>query len=273
MTLTKNKPSKKILNYFIDFVLIAAFFVGVYFVSNYFYQRYVTHQEEVATTQLAKKVVKVNKKRSAAKTNKMPSEGNINIDWNKLKSINPKIKAWIYIPGTNINYAVLQGSDNSFYLHHNEYDQPSISGQIFFDYRNAPDFSDKNTFIYGHYMYDGTRFADLTKYFDSTFYNAHRHVYVYTQTKKYMGTVFAVQSNSGLSKAHTLSFKNNNDMTDYIEYLKSRSVVKNTIPTKDISKILTLWTCTEKPSTGDAGQTIDINKARTFVSVSLKEVN
>ncbi len=68
--------------------------------------------------------------------------------------MNPRIKAWVYVPGTKINYAILQSKDNKFYLHHDEHNKSSISGQIFMDYRNHANFSSKNTFIYGHNMYD-----------------------------------------------------------------------------------------------------------------------
>ena len=39
------------------------------------------------------------------------------IDWEKLKKINPDIVGWIKVPGTRIDYPVLQGSRWNEYLH------------------------------------------------------------------------------------------------------------------------------------------------------------
>lgn len=253
----------------ISIVLLLVFLVGVYFVGNYFYQRYNVEQENQVTKALATKTVS---KTSAHTKSAMPAEGNISINWKKLHKVNPNIKGWIYIPGTKINYAVLKGTNNKFYLHHDEHDERSVSGQIFMDYRNRANFSQKNTLIYGHNMYDGSRFAELSKYFKSGFLKDHQHVYIYTPTKKFVGTVFAVQSNSGHSKAHTMHFKNRRQLAEYVNYLKSRSSVKTNVKTRSIHKVVTLWTCTEQSTTDDAGQSIDSDKARTFVSVALREV-
>ena len=41
----------------------------------------------------------------------------LKVDWDGLRAINPDIVAWVYVPGTPINYPVVQGSDNQEYLH------------------------------------------------------------------------------------------------------------------------------------------------------------
>ena len=40
-----------------------------------------------------------------------------NIDFGELKKLNKDIVAWIKIPGTRINYPIVQGSDDEEYLH------------------------------------------------------------------------------------------------------------------------------------------------------------
>ena len=265
---TKSKKTKLLIIGSLFIVLIG---ICLYFVGYYAYQVYQVNHEVKQETKLTKQVVKKTKKSTTTHLG-TSDEGSMDINWEKLKRINPNIKAWIYIPQTRINYVVLQGADNTFYLHHDETDKASTSGQLFFDYRQKPNFSEKNSFIYGHDMFDGSRFTDLVKYADKDYFNAHRKVYVYTRTKRYDGTVFATQSNSGTSKAHTMSFSNSAEMTDYIDYMKSRSDVQaNDVATSSISKLLTLWTCTGVATVDDAGQPVSADKSRTFVSVSLKE--
>lgn len=40
------------------------------------------------------------------------------VDFDRLSEINAHIVAWICIEGTDINYPVVQGSDNQYYLDH-----------------------------------------------------------------------------------------------------------------------------------------------------------
>ena len=63
--------------------------------------------------------------------------------------------AWICIPGSGVDYPVLQGEDNAEYLNKDPYGEFSYSGSIFLDHRNAPDFSDGLSVLYGHHMSNG----------------------------------------------------------------------------------------------------------------------
>ena len=87
----------------------------------------------------------------------------LSVDFEELKRINPDIVAWIRIEAAGIDYPVVQGKDNEYYLHHTFKGEENIAGSIFMDYRNTPDFSDENTIIYGHNMRDGSMFAALNR--------------------------------------------------------------------------------------------------------------
>ena len=88
-------------------------------------------------------------------------------------STNPDIVAWIYIEGTKINYPIVQGEDNSYYLKHLFSGEWNGSGCIFLDSRNDASFADRHSIIYGHHMKNGTMFTDLDKYKKQDFFDEH----------------------------------------------------------------------------------------------------
>lgn len=94
-------------------------------------------------------------------------------DFEALQAVNRDIVAWLSIPGTGVDYPVVQGEDNSYYLNHLATGEPNESGSIFLDYQAAPDFSDPYSLIYGHHMYSGAMFHPLMGYKDPEYYLRH----------------------------------------------------------------------------------------------------
>ena len=88
----------------------------------------------------------------------------------ELKSINNNYEMWIEIPNTKINYPIVQGKDNEYYLKHNFKNESNMSGTIFVDCNNNID-EDKNIIIYGHNMRNGTMFNNITKFKEESFFN------------------------------------------------------------------------------------------------------
>ena len=80
------------------------------------------------------------------------------IDFSALDFQNPDVVAWIQIPGTQINYPVVQGKDNDYYLHRDLNGQKSTAGTIFLDYADQADFSSLHNVLYGHHMKNGSMF-------------------------------------------------------------------------------------------------------------------
>ena len=80
------------------------------------------------------------------------------INFQELKNRNSDTIAWLKINGTNIEYVVVKGKDNDYYLNHNFEKQNNSAGWIFADYRNKFDFTDYNTVIYGHNMKNDSMF-------------------------------------------------------------------------------------------------------------------
>ena len=84
-----------------------------------------------------------------------------NINFKKLKQINPDTVGYIKVPNTNVDYVVVKGTDNDYYLKHDFNKEDNIAGWIFTDYKNKVDGTDKNLVIFGHDTADGSMFGSL----------------------------------------------------------------------------------------------------------------
>lgn len=172
----------------------------------------------------------------------------ISVDWDALRATNPDIVAWVYIPNTNINYPVVQGQDNDYYLTHDfEGTQGWLAnyGCIFLDYTNAPDFSDKVNFIYGHHMNDGSMFADIAGMTSQDRFDECRTVYLFTPEGNYRLRSFSlIHCNSDDPIVQT-TFSSTTDFANYYNDKIARSEVDVAdAPTADqAGRIFALATC------------------------------
>lgn len=107
---------------------------------------------------------------------------------------NTDIVAYISIAGTNVRNVVVQGADNDFYLHRDIFGAHNANGSLFLDYRNAADFTDPNTIIYGHNMNNGTMFHNLRYYVNSgaeTFFEAHSYITIMVENEVLVYEIFS----------------------------------------------------------------------------------
>ena len=92
------------------------------------------------------------------------------VDFAGLREKNPDVVAWIQIPALEeLNYPVVMGEDNAYYVNHNWEKEESEEGAIFLDFRNQPDFSQSHNILYGHCMKDGTMFQPLGQWEKESF--------------------------------------------------------------------------------------------------------
>ena len=91
----------------------------------------------------------------------------------ELQEINPDVLGWLTIYDTNIDYPLVKAEDNEYYLNHNPKRESEGSGALFLDYRNARNFTDFNTIIFGHHMAHHEMFGDLDEFLDEDFWNKH----------------------------------------------------------------------------------------------------
>lgn len=97
----------------------------------------------------------------------------------ELQSMNPDVIGWLTLYGTGVDYPLVQGKDNDEYLNTNPKGEFSLSGSLFLDYRNACDFSDASTIVFGHHMEDHLMFGDLDQYGEAEYFQQHRYGNIY----------------------------------------------------------------------------------------------
>lgn len=164
---------------------------------------------------------------------------NTKIDFKSLKSKNNDVIGWITVPGTRIDYPIVQTSDNDKYIHTLFNGKPGGAGCIFADYRADP-FNDTLTTIYGHRMKDGSMFNNLKYYKDFSFAQHHRTITLYTPERIYNCKIVLFATIRADDAVYNTYY---NSASDVVKQLKDKAAyIYN--PINDTDKLIMLSTCT-----------------------------
>ena len=158
-----------------------------------------------------------------------------------LSSINSDYQFWINVEGTNIDYPVVQGSDNDFYLNHDFNKNYLPAGSIFLDYRN--DFeTDYNTVIYVHHMRNSTMFGQMEKFKKEDFFEKNKTITLTSENAIYEYEIFAIGVYDADFGYNTVNFNDEDDFNNFLDKILSKSMYsRNIVNSSD--KIITLSTC------------------------------
>ena len=160
---------KKILYYLLSLLLIGISLFSVTQIYDIIKQNSNEKKQNEYLTNVAKK---------ETQENSTDKEDVVEIDFESLQKVNDDIIAWIKIPDTTIDYAIVQGIDNDYYLHYNAMKEKNYAGAVFVDYNNINPFKDVHTIVYAHNVKHGTMFAPLEKYMDEDFFQEHPIYYI-----------------------------------------------------------------------------------------------
>ena len=158
-----------------------------------------------------------------------------------LSSINSDYQFWINVEGTNIDYPVVKGSDNDFYLNHDFNKNYLPAGSIFLDYRN--DFeTDYNTVIYGHHMRNSTMFGQMEKFKKEDFFEKNKTITLTSKDDIYEYEIFAIGVYDADFGYNAVDFNDEDDFKIFLDKILSKSMYsRNIVNSSD--KIITLSTC------------------------------
>ena len=173
------------------------------------------------------------------------------MDFDALREINEDIYAYIKIPGTDVDYPIVQHASDTagdwYCLRRGLDGEKLTAGSLFTEPRNAQDFSDPDTVVYGHNMRDGTMFASLHDYEDASFLEENPYIYIYTPEKNYIYRIFAAYHyDDRLILTYFNDFQDEGLFQQYIDDIfdiAEREVVDMDVEVTTDDRLLTLSTC------------------------------
>lgn len=152
-------------------------------------------------------------------------------------------RGWIKIDNTNINYPIVQGKDNSFYLDKDINKNYLSSGSIFMNYLNHG-FNDENTVLFGHHMRNKTMFAQLKKYKEKEFFYGDNDIVIEVENDKVLKyKVFSAYVTDAKDNYIKTNFDDKDQYKEFLEDIKNKSQYKSDIDVNENDKIITLSTC------------------------------
>lgn len=166
------------------------------------------------------------------------------ISISSLKKNNSDTTSWIMVQDTLINYPVVQGFNNQYYLNHSFDQNSNRNGWIFMDYRNSIFMDDQNTIIYGRNFINDTAFGSL----DQLLYqkNVLPRILIITEDTLYTYQIFSIYKSQDIDEIYQVEFSTRSNFYHYLEMISSRSISSFPTSVTSSDKILTLSTIEEQ---------------------------
>ena len=170
-------------------------------------------------------------------------------DFAQLYTLNSDLVGWIKIPGTDIDYPVMQTPDSpDYYLTRNFDRQDSAYGCLYA--REVCDVfaPSDNITIYGHHMKDGSMFAQLERYLEKTFWEENPYIYFDNLTQKHTYEIMAVfrttaVSGEGFAYHSFVNAAGDAEFAEFADTCKDLSLYDTGIHADYGDKLITLSTC------------------------------
>ncbi len=247
---------KKFIKKIIYMLLILLIFCSVIYLISYSFETYSTKKQSNLLNELPINEDTTLQNSDESLDLEIKSEKILRVE--ELQKENSDIVGWIEIENTNINYPVLQSSDNYFYLKRDYKKNYSINGSIFLDKDCYLNPQSCNLLIYGHNNRNNTMFQDLLKYEDFNFYKTHSTINFTTNAEDSKYEIIAVFKSKVYNKSDTNVFRyyysaNIENQKEYNEFVQNskKSSIYDTNKTAEYGEpLMTLSTCSYHTTDG-----------------------
>lgn len=162
-----------------------------------------------------------------------------------MKQEYPDLYGWLTVTNTNIDYPVMRGNDNSFYVDHAADGKANNSGAIFADFRcTKPTYETQNLVIYGHNIRSwGTMFNGITNFFNPNYYQTHRTITLYTFDGIYEYEIISIFETDIYDDYTRINFSQNSFSSFVAQTIEKSANSVGEVKYDDFSKLITLSTC------------------------------
>lgn len=172
------------------------------------------------------------------------------VDFEALWEVNTDAYAWLYIPGTEISYPILQHpKDDSWYLKRNLQGKQDSNGTLFTEASyNGKDFSDPLTIVYGHHTKNGSLFGTLQEAYSSPERLAeHSEIVIYLPDSELHFEVFAAVPYDNRHILYNYDFSNKHTFRRFFNEILSiralEAVFAEDASVQSDDQVLLLSTC------------------------------
>jgi sortase B len=165
------------------------------------------------------------------------------VDWEYWKSVNPAVIAWVTVPGTHINYAIVQAPESAptYYLTYDIYGQVNPYGCPYAD-ADGNGTEGFNTVIFGHNILGRFMFGEFANYSDKAFANTHLEVLFQTPDEQTVLNVSAVSIVRGTEKSKRTDFETEDELSEwyFTRYANAKVQIANDSQAR---RLITFVTC------------------------------
>lgn len=203
-----DKKNKKAAQRLLIIAAVILILSGAIYLGYYLYGQYAADLEDTQLSQLADASVSL--------TAENP------IDFQTLHAQNAHIYAWIKVPGTKVDYPIVQHPENdAFYLRHSAMDKSWVSsGAIYTERSNTKSFKDRVTLIYGHNGFGDTMFTTLHRFEKADFFDSHEYFYIYMPHKKLTYQIVSAFKYDNRHIMNSFDFLDNNVFLNFADMVR-----------------------------------------------------
>lgn len=171
------------------------------------------------------------------------------VDWDALRAHCPNAVAWLSGCGGALDTPIVQGADNTFYLSHLADGTENFLGAAFLDSANRADFTDDQSFLFGHHLAESSdAFAPLLQYGTQAYFDAHPSFLLHTPHGCWRAEVFAACAAPPDFAFYTCEFSDTAERLRFVDAMRAASDILSPVLPAPGDCFLTLCTCVTKSS-------------------------